>query len=73
MHASYVRENFNIKHTFDTFKNYCLKIKLEQIFKVKNPSSMSNDIIEDVMNRLDINELLFVNFLSSNVKFYNFD
>jgi hypothetical protein len=71
LHDSYLRENFNIKHTFDTFKNYCLKIKIEQIFKVKD--RLSNDIIEDFMNRLDINELLFVNFLSNNVKFYNFD
>lgn len=66
-------ENLKIKNTFETFMNYCLKIKLVQIFEVQNSSSITNDIIEYYMNQLDVNELLFVNFLSNDVKFYNFD
>ena len=75
-YAVHSHEMSRIKHIFMVFNEYCSEIKLINLIRYqpsKNPNNEDEDAIENFMEQSNINELLFVNFLSSNVKYYNFD
>lgn len=75
-YAVHSHENSKTKNIFTVFKEHCSEIKLINLIRFqssKNPIIEDEDTIENFMEQSNINELLFVNFLSYNVKYYNFD
>jgi hypothetical protein len=74
-YAVHSHDNSKTKNIFMVFKEHCSEIKLINLIRFqssKNPIIEDEDTIENFMEQSNINELLFVNFLSSNVKYYKF-
>ena len=75
-YAVHSHENSKTKNIFTVFKEHCSEIKLINLIRFQSSKNLiieDEDTIENFMEQSNINELLFVNFLSYNVKYYNFD